>query len=49
LAPQGATTLEAVVAKLAVVERLVEHDEHPEAHAMIAGARHDLLALMDRG
>lgn len=48
LPPQGATTLEAVAAKLAVVERLVEHDDHPEAHAMIAGARQDLLALMQR-
>jgi hypothetical protein len=46
--PQGATTLEAVAAKLAVVERLIEHDDHPEAHAMIAGARQDLLALMQR-
>jgi hypothetical protein len=46
LPPEGATTLEAVAAKLAVVERLVEHDDHPEAHAMVAGARQDLLALM---
>ena len=48
LLPQGATTLETVAAKLAVVERLVEHDDHPEAHAMIAGARQDLLTLMQR-
>jgi hypothetical protein len=48
LPAQGATTLEAVAAKLAVVERLVEHDDHPEAHAMIAGALQDLLALMER-
>jgi hypothetical protein len=43
---QGATTLAAVAVKLAVVERQVEHDDYPEAHAMIAGARQDLLALM---
>jgi hypothetical protein len=38
LPPQGAATLQAVAAKLAVVERLVEHDDHPEAHAMIGAA-----------
>ena len=48
LPTHGSTTLEGVVAKLEVVERLVERDDHPEAHAMIAGARQDLLALRHR-
>lgn len=46
LPTQGSTTLEAVVAKLEVIERLVERDDHPEAHAMIAGARQDLVAWL---
>lgn len=48
LPTHGSATLEAVTAKLEVVERLVERDDHPEAHAMIAGARQDLLALLHR-
>lgn len=44
----GSPTLEAVAAKLEVVERLVERDDHPEAHAMVAGARQDLVALLHR-
>ena len=48
LPTHGSATLEAVAAKLEVVERLVERDDHPEAHAMIAGARQDLLALLHR-
>jgi len=48
LPTHGAATLEAVAAKLEVVERLVECDDHPEAHAMIAGARQDLVALLRR-
>lgn len=48
LPTHGSATLEAVAAKLEVVERLVERDDHPEAHAMIAGARQDLFALLHR-
>ena len=48
LPTHGSTTLEAVAAKLEVVERLVERDDHPEAHAMVAGARQDLVALLHR-
>jgi hypothetical protein len=44
----GAASLEVVIARLAVVERLIYRDDHPEAHAMIAGAREDLLALLHR-
>jgi hypothetical protein len=48
LPTHGSTTLEAVAAKLEVIERLVERDDHPEAHAMIAGARQDLAAWLHR-
>jgi hypothetical protein len=41
----GSTNLESVIARLAVVERLIWADEHPEAHALIAGCRRDLAAL----
>jgi len=46
LPTHGSTTLEGVAAKLEVIERLVERDDHPEAHAMIAGARQDLVAWL---
>lgn len=49
LPARGAVTLETIVAKLAVVEHLVARDDHPEAHAMIAGARADLLLLVAAG
>ena len=45
LPAQGATTLEAIIAKLAVVERLVGPDDHGEAYALLAGARQDLIAM----
>ena len=48
LPTHGSPTLEAVATKLEVVERLVECDDHPEAHAMVAGARQDLVALLHR-
>jgi hypothetical protein len=48
LPTQGATTLEAVIAKLAVVERLVGPDDYGEAYALLAGARQDLIALARR-
>ena len=41
----GSTTVKAVTARLAVVECLIWADDHPEAHALIAGARKDLLAI----
>jgi hypothetical protein len=46
LPTHGSATLEGVAAKLEVIERLVERDDHPEAHAMIAGARQDLVAWL---
>jgi len=45
----GASTLESVIAKLAVTERLIWPDDHPEAHALIAGSVQDLLSLAGRG
>lgn len=41
----SALSLAAVVARLAVVERLIWPEDHPEAHAMIARSRLDLLAM----
>jgi hypothetical protein len=46
LPARGAATMEAIIAKLAVVERLIGWDDHREAHALIAGAREDLIALL---
>ena len=45
----GSPALESVIAKLAVTERLIWPDDHPEAHALIAGSVQDLLALTRRG
>lgn len=45
LPASGAVSLESIVARLAVVERLICRDEHPEGHALIAGARRDLVAM----
>lgn len=44
---RGATSLEVVIARLAVAERLIWRDDFPEAHAMIAGAREDLSAMLN--
>lgn len=44
----GADTLETVAARLAVVERLLYRDDHPEAYDMILGSRRDLTTLMAR-
>jgi len=41
----GAPNVEAIVTRLAVVERLIWPEDHPEAHAMIARSRLDLIAL----
>jgi hypothetical protein len=48
LPTHGSATVEAIAAKLEVIERLVQHDDHPEAHAMIVGARQDLIAFLHR-
>jgi hypothetical protein len=41
----AAVGLDGVIARLAVVERLVCTEDHPEAHAMIARSRLDLIAM----
>lgn len=46
LPSRGATTLNAVAARLGVVERLLYREDHPEAHAMIVGSRRDLTAIL---
>jgi hypothetical protein len=46
LPAKGAATFEEVIARLAVAERLIWSDDHLEAHAMIAGSRQDLMALL---
>lgn len=45
LPASGSVSLESVVARLAVAERLICRDDHPEGHALIAGARRDLVAM----
>ena len=46
LPKQGATSLEEVIARLAVAEQLIWTDDHLQAQAMIAGSRRDLTALL---
>lgn len=41
----GSPDLESVIAKLAVVERLIWREEYPEVHALITGARRDLTVM----
>ena len=41
----GSVSLESVIARLTVVERLIWREEHPEVHALITGARRDLIAM----
>lgn len=41
----ASVSFEAIIARLAVVERLIWPEDHPEAHAMIARSRQDLIAL----
>lgn len=38
-------SMESVIARLAVAERLIWPCDDPEAHALIAGARRDLIAI----
>ena len=45
----GAANLGAIIAKLAVVERLIWPDDHPQAHALISGSVHDLIGLSYKG
>ena len=45
----GSPDLGSVIAKLAVVEGLIWPEDHPEAHALIAGSVQDLIALSHKG
>jgi hypothetical protein len=45
LPTRGSVSMESVIAKLAVVERLIWPCDHPEAHALIMGSRLDLIAM----
>jgi len=45
LPTRGSVSMESVIAKLAVVERLIWPCDHPEAHALIVGSRLDLIAM----
>jgi len=45
LPTSGSVSAESLIAKLAVVERLIGPCDHPEAHALIARARRDLTAM----
>lgn len=49
LPAKGAATLEELIARLAVVERLIWNEEQPEAQALIAGTRLDLASLLEYG
>lgn len=46
LPAHGATSVEEVIARLAVAEQLIWTDDHLRAQAMIAGSRRDLTALL---
>lgn len=49
LPSKGAATLEELIARLAVVERLIWNEDHLEAQALIAGTRQDLVSLLEYG
>jgi len=44
----GPASMDSVIARLTVAERLVWPDDHPEAHALIAGSRQDLVVISRR-
>lgn len=49
LPANGAATLEDLIARLALVERLIWNDDHLEAQTLIAGTRQDLVSLLKYG
>ncbi len=49
LPTKGAAKLEELIARLAVVERLISNEDHLEAQALIAGTRQDLVSLLEYG
>ena len=46
--PTHGDGMDSVIARLAVVERLIWPCDHPEAHALIVGSRLDLIAISQR-
>lgn len=49
LPTRGAATLQELIGRLAVAERLIWNDDNLEAQALIAGTRQDLAALVEHG
>ena len=49
LPTKGAATLEELIARLAVAERLIWNDDHLEAQTLIAGTRQDLASWLAHG
>jgi hypothetical protein len=45
LPASGVASMETAIVRLAVVERLIWPDDHPDAHALVAGVRRDLVAM----
>ena len=45
LPASGVASMDSAIIRLAVVERLIWPDDHPEAHALVAGVRQDLVAM----
>jgi len=44
----GDADMESIITRLAVAERLIWPDDHPDAHALIKGSRQDLMRLAER-
>jgi len=45
LPASGVASMDSAIIRLAVVEHLILPDDHPEAHALVAGVRQDLVAM----
>ena len=45
LPASGVASMDSAIIRLAVVERLILPDDHPEAHSLVAGVRRDLVAM----
>jgi hypothetical protein len=48
LPTSGVASLDSAIIRLAVVQRLIWPDDHPEAHALVADVRRDLIAMSGR-
>ena len=45
LPASGVASMDSAIIRLAVVEHLILPDDHPEAHALVAGVRQDLATM----